>query len=91
MLQPFREAGLTIGRDYLLKKPAGPSAPKLFLDTQVVPAVVNMAGGLEVALDRASARTGLRPAVILAGVTGVVSLVVFRLLSGRGRAADRRY
>ena len=47
---------MIIGRDYLLKKPAGPSAPKLFLDTQVVPLAANIAGTLEVALDRASVR-----------------------------------
>lgn len=80
---------MIIGRDYLLKKPSGPSAPKLFLDTRVVPLAVNLAGGLEVALDRASARTGVRPAVILAGVTGVLSFVLFRLLRNRGTAAER--
>jgi hypothetical protein len=75
-----------IGRDYLLKKPGGPSAPKRFLDTQVVPMVANVAGRLEVALDQASVRTGVRPSVILAGVTGLASLVLLSLLRGR-RAA----
>lgn len=73
-----------IGRDYMLKKPAGPSAPKLFLDTRVVPLAVNAAGRLEEALDRASVRTGVRPSVILAGVAGAVSFVLFRLLRRRG-------
>ncbi|MBP0493677.1 hypothetical protein [Roseomonas indoligenes] len=82
---------MTIGRDYLLRKPAGPSAPKLFLDTQVVPAAVNVAGSLEVALDRASVRTGIRPSVILAGVTGVISLALFRIFSDRSRRPGRRY
>jgi hypothetical protein len=82
---------VVIERDYLLKKPVRPSAPKLLLDTQVVPLAVNIAGGLEVALDRASVRTGIRPAVILTGVTGVVFLALFRVLSGgvrKGRAAN---
>ena len=70
---------MIIGRDYLLKKQAGPSRPKLFLDTRVVPWAVNLAGGLEVALDRASSRTGVRPAVILAGVAGFLSLALIRL------------
>jgi hypothetical protein len=48
---------------------------------------VNIAGGLEVALDRASVRTGIRPAVILTGVTGVVFLALFRVLRGLRRAA----
>lgn len=78
---------MTVGRDYLLKKPARPSAPKLFLDRRVVPLAVNIAGGLEVALDRASVRTGIRPAVIFTGVTGVVFLALFRLLHSRSRAA----
>jgi hypothetical protein len=37
---------VVIGRDYLLKKPVRPSAPKLFLDTRVVPLAVNIAGGI---------------------------------------------
>jgi hypothetical protein len=83
------EASMIIGRDYLLKKPPGPLAPKLFLDTKIVPLAVNTAGGLEVALDRASVRTGIRPAVILAGITGIVSLALFRLLRNRGTEAER--
>ena len=81
---------MIIGRDYLLKKPAGPSAPKLFLDTQIVPLVVNMAGAVETALDRASARSGVRPGVILAGITGCLSLALFGLLRTRG-TADRAF
>lgn len=80
---------MTIGRDYMLKKPAGPSAPKLFLDTKIVPLAVNIAGGVEVALDRASVRTGVRPSVILAGVTGILSLVLLRLLRHRTTGAER--
>lgn len=80
---------MIIGRDYLLEKPPGPSAPKLFLDTQVVPLAVNAAGGLEVALHRVAARTGVRPAVILAGVAGLASLVLFNLFGRRTRARGR--
>jgi hypothetical protein len=80
---------LIIGRDYLLKKPSGPSAPKLFLDTQVVPLAANLAGAVEVALDRAAARTGVRPAVILAGATGLIGLGLFRLLTHRTSAYRR--
>ena len=80
---------MIIGRDYLLKKPSGPSAPKLFLDTQVVPLAANLAGAVEVALDRAAARTGVRPAVILAGATGLIGLGLFRLLAHRTPAYRR--
>ena len=78
---------MIIGRDYLLRKPAGPSAPKLFLDTRVVPVAVNMAGAVEVALDRAAARTGVRPALIVAGATTALALVVLGLLRNRRTAA----
>lgn len=78
---------MIIGRDYLLKKPSRPSAPKLFLDTQVVPRAVNLAGGLEGILDRASVRTGVRPAVILAGVAGLLGLGMYGLLRSRSAAS----
>ncbi|BAU92202.1 hypothetical protein MPPM_3597 [Methylorubrum populi] len=74
---------MIIGRDYLLKKPSGPSAPKFFLDTQVVPFATNIAGSLEVALDRAAIRTGIRPAVLLAGMAGLTSFALFHLLRQR--------
>ncbi|ACB25718.1 hypothetical protein SR39_18980 [Methylobacterium radiotolerans] len=80
---------MAVGRDYLLRKPSGPSNPKLFLDTQVVPLAVNIAGSLEVALDRAAARTGVRPALILAGATGLIGLGLVRLLTRRGAAKGR--
>jgi hypothetical protein len=79
---------MTVGRDYLLKKPSGPSGPKLFLDTRVVPLAVNVAGGLEVALDRAAHRTGLRPAVMLAGIASLLSLAAWRMLGTRRAQVD---
>ena len=87
---------MLVDREYLLKKPAGPSAPKLFLDTQVVPLGVNVLGRAEVLLSRASARTGLRPMVILAGAAGVLTVALFRIVAksrtstfdGRDRLAD---
>jgi hypothetical protein len=80
---------VVIGRDYLLKKPHGPSAPKLFLDTRVIPAAVNIAGGLEVALDRAAVRTGIRPAVILLGMAGLLSFALLRFCQGRPSGGRR--
>ncbi len=74
---------MTVGRDYLLNKPSPPSASKLFLDQQIVPLVVNAAGALEVALDRASVRTGIRPAAIVAGSLGLLSLAAVYLLRRR--------
>ena len=68
---------MAVGQDYMLEKPAGPSMPKLFLDTQVVPLAVNVLGGAEVLLDRAAVRTGVRPAVLLAGLAGLACVGLF--------------
>ena len=76
---------MIVSRDYLLKKPSGPSVPKLFFDTRVVPLAANIAGELEVALDRAAVRMGVRPALILAGATGLIGLGVLGLLRARRR------
>ncbi|TXN02786.1 hypothetical protein FV242_13875 [Methylobacterium sp. WL64] len=75
---------MTVGYDYMLRKPSGPSAPKMFLDTRVVPAVVNIAGGVEVALNRASARTGLHPMLLLVGIA-TAAIVVGRRVRGGSR------
>ena len=84
---------MTVGRDYLMKQPAGPSAPKLYLDTRIVPRAVNAVGSLEVALDRAAVRTGLRPAALLTGGAAAALLTVLGLWRKRraapGSRADR--
>jgi hypothetical protein len=85
------EVAMIIGRDYLLKKPAGPSSPKLFLDTQVVPFAVNVASSLEVALDRASVRIGVRPALILAGALGLASLTLCGIPRSRDMRANKEH
>jgi len=71
---------MSVGRDYMVRKTMGPSAPKLFLDTRIIPSLVNAAGGAEVMLDRAAVRTGLRPLLILAGATGGVALLAIGVL-----------
>jgi len=75
---------MLIGRDYLLKKSGRPSSLKLFLDTQVVPLAANIAGGLEVTVDRAARRMGVRPAVILAGAAGLASISLLALARRSG-------
>ena len=54
----------------MLKKSEGPSEAKLFFDTRAVPLAANLAGSLEVALERASVRSGIRPSLILAACLG---------------------
>jgi hypothetical protein len=83
---------MVVGRDYMLKQPSGPSAPKLFLDTKLVPAAVNALGAAEVALNRASARTGVSSGVLLMGAASLGSLGLYWLLfrSTRGTHAARQ-
>ncbi|MCJ2138650.1 hypothetical protein [Methylobacterium sp. E-066] len=81
---------MVIGRDYMLRKPDGPSAAKHFLHTQLVPRAVNLAGGLEVALSRASTRTGIRPAVILGGIAAATVMAMVRLWESRAGTGQRR-
>jgi len=78
---------MLITRDYLLRKPAGPSAPKQWFDTRVIPLAVDAAGAFEVALDRAAVRSGLRPSVILAGLAAAASLALFGLMRRRAAPA----
>ncbi|HEX8415189.1 MAG TPA: hypothetical protein VF637_15100 [Sphingomicrobium sp.] len=73
---------MVVSRDYMLKQPSGPSAPKLFLDTKLVPAAVNILGDSEVALNRASLRTGLSAGLIL-GIAGLGSVGLCWLLLRR--------
>lgn len=77
---------MTVGRDYMLRKDRGPSAPKLFLDTKIVPRLVNSAGGAEVALDRIARSTRVRPSLLLAGAAGVLSFAAYRM-ARQARAA----
>lgn len=79
---------MTVGRDYMLRKGNGPSAPKFFLDTQVVPRLVDAAGGLEVTLDRAARVTGVRPSILLAGAAGTLSIATIGAL--RALLRERR-
>lgn len=81
---------MVVSRDYMLKQPSGPSAPKLFLDTKVIPATVNVLGAVEVALDRASTRTGVGTARLLAGAAGLGALGIGVLLSRAGAKPVRR-
>ena len=80
---------MAVGRDYLLEKPPGPSAAKRFLNQRMVPAAVNMAARGEVALDRASARSGIRPSILLAGLTGALLLSAFYAMRSKP-ASPRR-
>lgn len=79
---------MVVSRDYMLEQPSGPSAPKLFLDTKMVPAAVNILGSAEVALARMSARSGVRVRTILAGVAGLGSAALITLYLRSGGTSD---
>jgi hypothetical protein len=74
---------MVVSRDYMLKKTTGPSVPVHFLNTKILPRIVNSAGSVETLLDRASVSTELRPGVILAGAMGAMFLLLFSTLRGR--------
>jgi hypothetical protein len=81
---------MVVGRDYLLKKTSGPSAPKHFLDTWIVPRAVNTAGIMEVALDRAAVRTGVRSSFLLMSCVGVTSAVLYGFWTRRRKVTGNR-
>jgi len=82
---------MAVDRDYMVRKGSGPSAPKLFLDTKVVPRLVDAAGGAEVALDRAARATGVRPSLLLAGAAMALSLAAARAMGLIGSDSAARH
>lgn len=72
---------MSVSRDYMTHKGSGPSAPKLFLDTKVVPRLVDAAGTVEGRLDRVARATGMRPSLLLACAVGALSLAAARALA----------
>jgi hypothetical protein len=80
---------MVVSRDYMLKQPSGPSTPKLFLDTKIVPAAVNILGSAEVALGRASARSGIRVRTMLAAAAGLGSAALIALYLRSGSRPGR--
>ena len=79
---------MTVGRQYMLVKPSGPSRPKLFLDQTILPLAIDAAGGCEVAVQRLSQRIGLRPAALV-GAALLTGLLMISMLWRRGLRAAR--
>lgn len=82
---------MVVGRDYMLKKSSGPSSPKFFLDTQLVPLAVNVVGAVEVALARASRRSGVRSSLISAGIAGLGLFVALNIWRTRSKKNGRGF
>ena len=68
--------------DYLTHKPGGPSSPKRVLDQQIIPVLIDAAGGLEAIIERWSTRVRHAPAQSLGIALGASALISF-LLSRR--------
>lgn len=66
---------MTVGREYLMKKPPRPSAAKVFFDRRFIPRAVNITGSAEAALDRVATRTSIRPLLILSYSAAMMSLI----------------
>ncbi len=73
-----------VDRDYMLKKGAGPSAPKVFLDQKVVPAAINAAGAVEGVLERVAVRVRRMPVAALAAALGTGTLMMLLTVPRRG-------
>ncbi len=73
-----------VSSDYMLKKPSRPSAPRLLLDQRVLPALIDLAGGVEARLERIAARTRLLP------LTGLSAGLGIGLLAGLLAVPPRR-
>ena len=73
-----------VGRDYLLKKGAGPSAPKLFLDQKVIPQAIDAAGAVESLVERVAVRVRRMPVTALAAAIGTGTLVTLLAVPRRG-------
>ena len=82
---------MTVTRDYLLKKPSRPPPIKVLFDTSVVPFAVNVAGGLEVALDRLAVRMGWRPRYVVGGIAALAAFAALRTVRSQGRRRGRSW
>ncbi len=73
-----------VSRDYMLKKGAGPSGAKVFLDQKVVPAAINAAGAVEGVLELLAVRVRRMPVAALAAALGTGTLVTLLAVPRRG-------
>ena len=69
--------------DYLTLKAGPPSTPKRVLDQQVIPVLIDAAGGLEAVIERWASRVRQAPARSLGFALGASTLVGFLLARRR--------
>jgi hypothetical protein len=64
---------------YLTHKPAAPSAPKRYFDQQVMPVLIDAAGGVEAVLEQVAIRVKRSPGESLAITAGTAAVLSFLL------------
>ena len=69
-----------VSRSYMEAQRPRPTPLKRFVDQQVVPAAIDMAGGVEAGLERLAATVRQRPATVLAASVALGAAVPFLLL-----------
>ena len=79
-----------VDESYMLEKPPGPGSAKRYLDQVLLPFAIDLAGSGEVAIQRLSERSGIRPAVLVGGIAGGVVLVVALAFARQPRRDGRR-
>lgn len=78
-----------VDKAYMLHKPPGPGPAKRYLDQVMLPVAIDLAGSGEVAIQRLSERSGIRPAVILGGLAGGAILLAALALGRQDRRGRR--
>ncbi len=74
-----------VSKAYLLEKPSPPSVAKLFLDQQVVPALINGVGAIEQGLERVAVAARATPLAALVVALGLGCLLRASLGSAKRR------
>lgn len=78
-----------VDKAYMIEKPPGPGPAKRYLDQVVLPFAIDLAGSGEVAIQRLSERSGIRPAVLVGGIAGGAILLVALAVTRQPRRAGR--
>ena len=78
-----------VDKSYMVDRPPRPGPAHRYLVQVVLPVAIDLAGSGEVAVQRLSERSGIRPAVLMGGIAGGAVLLVALALGGRSRRGRR--
>ncbi len=79
---------MAVGPGYMLDKPRPPAAWKVFLDLRVLPVLIDMAGGVEGAVELVSAQGRTRPARAIGVALGIGYALGWLTMARRGRSRE---